>query len=947
MKLRNRITAICLAFVIMLGISISGSALTFTDVTDKTQYGDAIESMVTLGLLKGYEDGSFKPQNTITRAEFAAVMTRAIGMEDMVGTSSSAGLFSDMEGHWASGYVKIAYDRGIILGMGDGTFAPNAPVTYEQAVKMIVCALGREVLAAEKGGWPSGYIAVANEIELTKGAIQSTTSGPAPRGIVAQLVFNSLEIKLMEPVVGGGVALTQKTLLKDMLKVIEFKNMLVSEVDGLYSLGSGANRTKTGEIVLESGTNVAVYDYTAAVTPDVARQYLGGYVSGYYKLDSSGEKGIIISMEAALVQNEELTIASSDIDSFSRLKLTYWPNKTGSSRTQTINISSSAKLIYNTAAYNHLASGDASERDLSYWLDPNSANFLNGKVRLIDTGADGTFDTLFIEDYDTYVVKSPVTTTDSTHSNNYVVYDYYTTGKSIQIDPYDRNNTVTLMNAKTNADMKIEDLRAMSIISVAASRDSRSFKCYVSNETITGEIESVANTSPKKYYINKKQYEATKEFDQVVLSGKVDMSPGSSGTFYLDKDGKIAAAKITEVQSGNYMYITFAGKYDMKGDNAAIEVISLSGSPSTPTKYKVANTVRINNQPYTSGDAVLKKLEKTASLLASNTGAAYATYSQLAKVVINNNREVTSIITAQTTTGEGGAIVLDIGPKTDENALRMGKNKEELRYLSGTGFESKVFVNSSTQVLVVPTNRREASKYSRSTATSFFRTGTKYTIEAYDTTSSSTANVIVVFGNVADVAITADSPACLVNNVSEIISQKSGQHVYSMEVYQNGTLKTYETESMDSKYAVSIGDIVRLGFNGSGQINDIRKQLDITNLVAEQKHDTPKDNYGEWKFKSIYGTVYTLTNESIMIAPAFVDTTGETPTLDLTNKEGYALNSNIKVYRVSTNTTPATVEPNININSIVEFGEVSSNPGASRIFAQAYSGTLKMIVIYQ
>ena len=160
MQLSKKLLALSLALIMMVAFSVNGFSATFVDVPDNSPYKEAISSMVSLGLLVGYEDGSFRPNDTITRAEFAAVITRTLGMESIAASASSADIFSDMTtngvNHWATGYVRIAYDKNIILGMGDGTFAPDAPITYEQAVKMIVCTLGREMAANDKGGWPNG-----------------------------------------------------------------------------------------------------------------------------------------------------------------------------------------------------------------------------------------------------------------------------------------------------------------------------------------------------------------------------------------------------------------------------------------------------------------------------------------------------------------------------------------------------------------------------------------------------------------------------------------------------------------------------------------------------------------------------------------------------------------------------------------------------------------------
>ncbi len=951
MRITKKITALFLVAIMLLATSQAGFALTFSDVTENTKYGEAMTSMAALGLLKGYEDGSFKPENTITRAEFAAVMTRAIGMESMINTTTSREIFTDMikngSDHWATGYVRIAYDRGIILGMGDGTFAPDSPVTYEQAVKMIVCALGREAAAIDAGGWPGGYIAVANNIGLTDNAIHSPTNGPASRGIVAQLVYNALDIPLWEAAVGGSMMPTTNTLLRDRLKVNSFKNMMVTEVDGVLSVNPGTSNVRNGQLVLESGSNVGVYDYTQAISSDEARNFLGHYVSGYYKLDTSADRNNILLIKSASVLNEEITIESENIEGLSSLELSYWRDKENSTRTDKITISPTAKLIYNGVSVDYLSSNTPSKRDLTYWLDPSGAGFINGEVRLLDSGADGRFDSIFVDDFETYVVKSAVRTNDHTYSNNYVVYDYYTSGRSIQIDPYDRNNEITIYNAKTGREMNIEDVRSMDIMSVAASADGRMIKAYVSTDKFSGSIDSVSTSYPRKYYINHSQYQLTEEFEQVVSAGKVDLGIGSEGIFYLDRTGKIAAATITAAENGNYCYITAAGKYDMTGNSAAIELIALNGEPSTPTKYEVAERVKINGATYTGMTEILSALADSASLLASNSGASSATHSQLAKVVINGDDKITSIITAQTKT-VGGSEVLDIGASTNAGVLKLGQANREYTYSLGSGFESQVFIDSSTQVLIVPTSRRDADKYKRSTGRSYFTAGTRYTIEAYDMNASATAKVVVVYGADADLDITSDTPACLVAGCTEIISSTSGRRVYSIEVYENGVLKTYETEDSSDEYALEAGDVVRFGFNSRNEINNVEVQVNTANLVARKlTGDGTTDESGEYKFKSIMGTASSVVSDRIIIAPAFVDTTAVPPTLNLNNREGYIINGGVSVYRVMLTGGAHNIEKNVDINSIIEFGDASVNPDASKVYAYALSGELKMIVIYQ
>ncbi|MDX9916793.1 MAG: S-layer homology domain-containing protein [Gudongella sp.] len=195
--------ALLLALVMVLGSFSFVSAASFSDV-EGTQYETAVDRLSKLELLKGYPDGSFQPEGSITRAEFAAVAVRARGLEQVA--ASAVGLpsgFTDVPaGHWAAGYVGVAGSMGIVNGIGGGLFAPNAPVKYEEAVTMLVRALGYETDAQAKGGYPYGYLIVAEEIGLVAGArgVQGTY---ASRGLVALLTDNALEIRMMIAIGSG------------------------------------------------------------------------------------------------------------------------------------------------------------------------------------------------------------------------------------------------------------------------------------------------------------------------------------------------------------------------------------------------------------------------------------------------------------------------------------------------------------------------------------------------------------------------------------------------------------------------------------------------------------------------------------------------------------------------------------------------------------------------
>ena len=165
------------------------------DAAKTTPREEAIFDVSSLGIMQGFEDGTFREDELVTRAQFAKIAMAALNLANIEQCETN---FADVPSdHWASGYVKFATDIGLINGMGDGTFAPEESVTLIQAAKIMVGVLGREIEATEKGGYPSGYLAVATDLSLFD-YLEGATSGAMTRGEVAQLVSNALDCNVIQ-----------------------------------------------------------------------------------------------------------------------------------------------------------------------------------------------------------------------------------------------------------------------------------------------------------------------------------------------------------------------------------------------------------------------------------------------------------------------------------------------------------------------------------------------------------------------------------------------------------------------------------------------------------------------------------------------------------------------------------------------------------------------------
>ena len=110
----------------------------FSDVNEGDWYNNAVSTMVQAGILNGYSDGTFRPNANITRGEFATIAARFLS-----NPYSTKDRFYDTEGHWAEVYINRAAEAGWIDGYPDGTFRPDQAITRAEAVTLVNAVLGR------------------------------------------------------------------------------------------------------------------------------------------------------------------------------------------------------------------------------------------------------------------------------------------------------------------------------------------------------------------------------------------------------------------------------------------------------------------------------------------------------------------------------------------------------------------------------------------------------------------------------------------------------------------------------------------------------------------------------------------------------------------------------------------------------------------------------------
>lgn len=183
----RKILVTLLAISMLLGL-VGPAFATFSDAAGNK----SVDKAAAFGWLKGYPDGTFKPNGNITRAEAAAVIVRALGLEAAAGAAKGlASRFADVPAsHWASGYVNVCTSKNLLKGYPDGSFKPEANITQAEIITIIVRALNREFQAV--GEWPIGHITVAAAEKIIGTGFAS--SALATRGMVAEWVTNAAEV---------------------------------------------------------------------------------------------------------------------------------------------------------------------------------------------------------------------------------------------------------------------------------------------------------------------------------------------------------------------------------------------------------------------------------------------------------------------------------------------------------------------------------------------------------------------------------------------------------------------------------------------------------------------------------------------------------------------------------------------------------------------------------
>ncbi len=865
-RILSAVLAVALCFTslcVLADDAETKTATSFSDIQSGTKLSEAVNELVVYGIISGYPDGTFKPEGQITRAEFAAVITRFKGLGSNSASDAVTGfadLDADVQNAWARPYVKAAIDAGIINGFEDGTFRASDPVTYEQAVKMIICAIGYNVIAdseykklqitnPDTVTWSSGYIAAATKNNITLNAAVADVLQPATREIVAMLAFNALDAPKINVVTDADGKVTYE---KDNTSNRDDLSSQATKVEGVITancytaldgqetgLSDRQIRVKTddGEFTYTLGTALADVD-----VEDVLGRRLNVYVDGdtvtklVYKSDT------------------ETVIEESQIDSLTADAITY---RDENGRNSTVSIS----------GYTFIYNGKYTSEPLSALTKSGGKyEFKNGYIKLLESGGERIAK---VTSFDVWVVNG------FDKNNEKITFKYGKTvnGQSEYVFPSGTSAKPTIY---VNGKLTSWDSLSMSqyaVINYAESVGNGKTlkKMYVTTGAKSGKVTS-KTSNDREIELDGKTVYLTRDYDDYAggtgndEKPSFDLNDSFSSSLYYDCTGQLAAVKYSAASLGTFKYGYLVGAGETKTGGTKVWQVRIVESTGKDNVYNLKDSIKLDGTS-TKAETAVSTLEDIA---ATEFGMSSGCYQPVRYSLSGSTVE--AIDTVRTGTSAANDSFTELENSTLETSVSSTTSLKK----GGTAFT----VSSSTVILSVPAagdSQSDMSGYAKLTQSQAFSGKSTVNARVFDINSSTkNAAFIVVYGvkptylgTSSYMVITkvhgSGSQTCVdgyINGSKEIkeilVSDYYKTDKSSIDISAHSKTSTYLKDLIVANpESLETGDIVLYLTDGSGEIESMILVYDADNptqaqSLAEGDNPTGDFNHSLHRYTGIY-----------------------------------------------------------------------------------------------
>lgn len=515
----------------------------------------AVNVLSALKVVDGFTDGTYKPEQTVTRAQMAKLIVTALGVADYATAKTSK--FVDMgAATWAIPYVEYAANLNIVNGVGNGKFNPNGLVTYEQAATMIVRALGYTNQCKEMNGtWPAVYIQKAMALNIFEDVVNGGANG-ANRGDVAIMLYNALDIA---QVYADGDGATQAK---------SGNNDTTYNGKGIKGVTMMGTLNKNGKSAYGTITSTQVDNAKLNI-----RSYLGA--AGKYTADKNGDilalgdiKSTFITGDIKSDKKLDVNGTSYTINDDALAKL----NETGGS--VSVSTASGVKIVNGSTTDEAISTADIKAMGADNNTTVTLAAEVSGKtikhIYSVATWKENQADKV-----------SDADLTQITKNKRLLSVDF----------SKDDDNNIDETSFVLNGVSKLSDIKADNVVYVYQNADNKISRVDVGTKVVTGEVSKIRDN---KATIDGTEYKLAKTKNAVANLSKIEA--GDKVTLYLDYAGKIFDYDLDESTSGDYAILVSANdtvpSKDATASDAKVQLFTADGNA---TVYNVNGKKYVDN----------------------------------------------------------------------------------------------------------------------------------------------------------------------------------------------------------------------------------------------------------------------------------------------------------------------------------------------------------------
>lgn len=579
------------AALTMVASSVAAFAVDFPDVESTASYAQAVQELSALDVISGYDDGTFGPDKLVTRAEITKMIVDALAERSSAEASTESTKFADVSAdHWAKGYINQGVANGFIAGMSDTEFDPDANVTYVQAQKMLVSAIGYETYAQAQGGWPTGYKTYAASLDITKGISGITDSTELTRAQVAQMIDNAMDAPLC--VIASwktewNGSKTPNLEVRDGKEGRAYETLFTEKHDAYKVYGRVTETSKTGSVDTDKVTfQVEKADNfddeeVKADSPVSEDMYIGdskadNYLRTYSQalIQKNDDDEFTILSIAAAAANKSVTVASEDFDENKSTDeaLYFFPAGTTKGSTKYQLDTTNGVTIYINGV-----ESSKSIAELRDYLDKNetASVTLQKETETGSTSTSAKYNTIMVSSYVTAIVDEVIDKTNETSVN----FDTYSSGIQAKMTVNKDDDNYTYSFKLDGKDIEAKDLQQNDVLNISydttgAFKDSSFYDVIVTRNVVDGVKCTSINDSKGEYTIGGTKYKAAEGMD-------IDVETSTEYSLYLDHFGRIAKADENSVSKN---YGVLKNIYKKAGGDYMAQIITKNG---TEEEYKV------------------------------------------------------------------------------------------------------------------------------------------------------------------------------------------------------------------------------------------------------------------------------------------------------------------------------------------------------------------------